>query len=139
MHIASRSHRSEHDRPEQRRSGGRRNGLATLVFEDNVATRGLARSAFVEGQNGKGIATGANHVHSVDNTGNPTQDGQTDVDQEVSTASVLQEDTQRRQDDGEDDLADIAVKSIPSVLLNGARIKGLVVRPADCAALGSSG
>jgi len=47
----------------------------------------------------------------VDNTGNPTQDGQTDVDQEVSTASVLQEDTQRRQDDGEDDLADITVES----------------------------
>src|SRR5690349_16724835 len=57
MHIASRSHRSEHDRPEQRRSGGRRIGLATLVFEDNVATSGLARSAFVEGQKGQGIAT----------------------------------------------------------------------------------
>jgi hypothetical protein len=47
----------------------------------------------------------------VDNTRNPTQDGQTDVDQEVSTTSALQEDTQRRQDDGEDDLADIAVQS----------------------------
>lgn len=78
------------------------------------------------------------HVHRVDNTGNPTQDGQTDVDQEVSAASALQEDTQRRQDDGEDDLADIAVKSISSVLLNGARMIGWAVRPADCAALGSS-
>jgi hypothetical protein len=46
----------------------------------------------------------------VDNTRNPTQDGQTDVDQEISTTSALQEDTQRRQDDGEDDLADIAVE-----------------------------
>lgn len=43
----------------------------------------------------------------MDDTGNPTQNGQTDVDQQVSTASALQEDTQRRQDDGEEDLADI--------------------------------
>jgi hypothetical protein len=107
--------------------------LAILVFEDNVATSGLARSAFVEGQKGQGIAAEADHVHSVDNTGNPTKDGQTDVDQEVSTASALQEDTQRRQDDGEDDLADITVKSISSVLLNDARMIGLAVRPADCA------
>jgi hypothetical protein len=110
-----------------------------LVFEDNVATSGLARSSFVEGQKGQGIAAGADHVHSVDNTGNPTQDGQTDVDQEVTTASALQEDTQRRQDDGEDDLADIAVKSISSALLNRARMIGLAVRPADRAALGSLG
>jgi hypothetical protein len=47
----------------------------------------------------------------VDDTGKPTQDGQTDVDQEVGTTSALQEDTQRRQDDGENDLADVTVKS----------------------------
>ncbi|KAL3704384.1 hypothetical protein TMatcc_010075 [Talaromyces marneffei ATCC 18224] len=37
-----------------------------------------------------------------------TQDGQTDVDEQVGTASALQEDTHWREDDGEDDLADIA-------------------------------
>lgn len=63
------------------------------------------------GKGGREIVARADHVHGVDNTGNPTQDGQTDVDQEVSTTSALQEDTQRRQDDGEDDLADIAVES----------------------------
>lgn len=59
----------------------------------------------------KRIVARADHVHGVDNTGNPTQDGQQDVDQEVSTTSALQEDTQGRQDDGEDDLADITVES----------------------------
>lgn len=47
----------------------------------------------------------------MDDTRDPTQDGQTDVDQEVSTTSALQEDTQRRQDDGEEDLADVPVES----------------------------
>lgn len=46
-------------------------------------------------------------VKSVDDTGNVTQDGEEDVDAEVSTASALQEDTHRRQDDGEDDLEDV--------------------------------
>ena len=55
---------------------------------------------------------GEDHVQGVDNTGNPTKDGQADVDQQVSTTSALQEDTQRRQDDGEDDLADIT--GVPS-------------------------
>lgn len=39
---------------------------------------------------------------------NVTQDGQQDVDEEVGVASALEEDTQRRQDDGEKDLADVA-------------------------------
>jgi hypothetical protein len=47
----------------------------------------------------------------VDDTRDPSQDGQTDVDQEVRTTSALQEDTQRRQDDGEDDLADVTIKN----------------------------
>lgn len=46
----------------------------------------------------------------MDDTGNPTQDGQTDVDEEVSATATLQEDTQRGQDDGEDDLADVTGK-----------------------------
>lgn len=43
----------------------------------------------------------------MDDTRNPTQNGQTDVDQEVRIASALQEDTQRRQDECKDELADI--------------------------------
>ena len=48
----------------------------------------------------------------MDDTGNPTQDGQTDVDEEVSATATLQEDTQRGQDDGEDDLADVTGKRL---------------------------
>jgi hypothetical protein len=33
---------------------------------------------------------------------NPTQDGETDVNKEVGTASSLKEDSQRRQEDGDD-------------------------------------
>jgi hypothetical protein len=40
--------------------------------------------------------------------GNVTQDGQQDVDEEISIAAALKEDTQRWQEDGEDDLADVA-------------------------------
>ena len=39
---------------------------------------------------------------------NVTEDGQQDVDEEISVASALEEDTQRRQDDGKEDLADVA-------------------------------
>lgn len=49
----------------------------------------------------------------MDDTRNVTQDGQTDVDEHIGTASALQEDTQRRQDDGEDDLADVAAARNP--------------------------
>jgi hypothetical protein len=35
-----------------------------------------------------------------------------DVDQEISSTSALQEDSQRGQDDGENDLADIAVQEV---------------------------
>lgn len=55
---------------------------------------------------------GSKHVHRVNDTGNPTQDGQTDVDQEIRAATTLQEDTQRGQDDGEDDLANVTRKGI---------------------------
>lgn len=47
-------------------------------------------------------------IQSVDDTGNVTQDGEQDVDAEVSTASSLQEDTDGWQDDGKNDLEDIA-------------------------------
>lgn len=44
----------------------------------------------------------------MDDTGHPAENRQTDVDEDISAASSLQEDTQRGQDEGEDDLADVA-------------------------------
>lgn len=43
---------------------------------------------------------------------NITKNCQQDVDQKVSTASALEEDTKRREDDGKNDLADIAMENI---------------------------
>lgn len=51
------------------------------------------------------------YIQSVDNTRDPTQNGQTDVDQQVSTTAALQEDTQRGEDDGKNDFADITMES----------------------------
>lgn len=44
----------------------------------------------------------------MDDTGNVTQNGQQDVDEEISIAATLEEDTQRREEDGKDDLDDVA-------------------------------
>jgi hypothetical protein len=43
----------------------------------------------------------------VDDTGNVTQAGQDDVDEEISAAAALEEYTERREEDGEDDLDDV--------------------------------
>lgn len=37
------------------------------------------------------------------------EDGQQNVDEEISTTSALKKDTERWEDDGENDLADIAI------------------------------
>ena len=50
------------------------------------------------------------NVQSVEDTGNVTQDSEEDVDEEVSSAAALEEDTQGREDDGKKDLADVAVR-----------------------------
>jgi len=41
-----------------------------------------------------------------------TKDGQQDVDEEVSTTTALEEDSERRQHDGADDLDDVAVVAL---------------------------
>lgn len=48
-----------------------------------------------------------NNVQSVDDTREVTKDGQQDVDEEVSAAATLEEDTDGRENDGKNDLADI--------------------------------
>jgi len=44
----------------------------------------------------------------VNDTGNVAKDGEEDVDQEIRAAATLEENTERREDDGKDDLADVA-------------------------------
>ena len=46
----------------------------------------------------------------MDDTGDVSKDGQADVDEQVGIAAALEEDAERREDDGEDDLADVAVR-----------------------------
>jgi hypothetical protein len=43
----------------------------------------------------------------VDDTRNVTKTGQQDVDEEVSAAAALEEDTNRWEDDGKENLADV--------------------------------
>lgn len=57
----------------------------------------------------------AGHIQSVDDTGNVTQDGEQDVDEQVGAASALEEDTQRWQEDGKEDLADVAVGALLAI------------------------
>jgi hypothetical protein len=47
------------------------------------------------------------NVDGVDDTRDPTQDRQTDVDEEISTTSSLKEDSKRGKNEGEDELANI--------------------------------
>ena len=49
------------------------------------------------------------NIQCVDDAGNVAQDCEQDVDEQVRAASALEEDTERWEDDGEDDLDDIAV------------------------------
>lgn len=55
-------------------------------------------------------------LQSVDDTGDITQDGEKDVDEEVTSTSTFEEDTQRWEDDGNDDFADVSVKLVVSAL-----------------------
>jgi len=47
-------------------------------------------------------------VKGVDDARNVAKDGQEDVDEEIGSAPALKEDAERREKNGEDDLADIA-------------------------------
>ena len=50
-----------------------------------------------------------NDLQSVDDTRDVAQDRQENVDEEIGIATAFEEDTKRWEDDGEDDLADIAM------------------------------
>lgn len=47
-------------------------------------------------------------VQRMDDAGDVTQDCEQDVDEEIGAAATLQENAERREDDGKDNLADIA-------------------------------
>jgi len=49
-----------------------------------------------------------NDIKGVDNAGDVSKDGEQNVDEKVGTAATLKEDSERREDDGKDDLADVA-------------------------------
>ena len=51
---------------------------------------------------------GWEYVQGVDDTWDVTKDSQQNVDEEVGAAATLEEDTEWWEDDGENDLADIA-------------------------------
>jgi hypothetical protein len=64
---------------------------------------------------------------------NITKNSQQDVDKEISIAAALEEDAQRWEDDGEQDLADVAVEMLAVVLMQYAKavqtylaVKGMV-------------
>ena len=51
----------------------------------------------------------ANDLQGMDDTRNITQYCQENVDEEIGIATALEENTKRREEDGEDDLADVAI------------------------------
>lgn len=53
----------------------------------------------------------------MDDTRNVTQYCQEDVDEEVGIATALEEDTEGREDDREDDLADVATVKAKLVMI----------------------
>ncbi len=52
------------------------------------------------------------YLQSMDDARDITQYRQEDVDEEVGIATALEEDTDGRQEDGEDDLDDVAARSV---------------------------
>lgn len=56
---------------------------------------------------GKTIAVGIRDLHSVDDSGDITQNRQTDVNEQVGAASSLEKHSQRGEENGEDELANI--------------------------------
>jgi len=49
-----------------------------------------------------------NDIKGVDDAGDVSKNGQQNVDEQVGTAATLKEDSERWEDDGKDDLADVA-------------------------------
>ena len=61
------------------------------------------------------------HLQGVDDSGNVTQYGQEDVDEKVGIATALEEDTKGWEEDGEDDLADVATVKATLIIYSSQR------------------
>ena len=62
-------------------------------------------------------------------TRNVAQDGEQDVDQEISAAAALEEHSDRGQEDGEDDLDDVSARAISMrALLSQGMMGELTIR-----------
>jgi len=93
---------------------GIRRGGAACVCRVGSAWRGvyscLIRNGWAKSKKkrfGGGLVL-ENDVEGVDDTGDVTQNCEEDVDAEIAAAALLEEDTKRREEDGEEDLADVA-------------------------------
>ena len=64
-----------------------------------------------------------NDVNGVDNTRNVPQNRQQDVDEEISIAAALEEHAQGRQEDGEDELDDVASGEGHCCVLSNYRVR----------------
>ena len=64
------------------------------------------------------------NVQCVDDTRNVAQDREQNVDEEVCIATSLEEDTERREDDGKNDLADVANDSVSALRMHCAEGHG---------------
>lgn len=57
----------------------------------------------------------------MDDAGNVTENGQEQVDEEVGAAATLEEDSERWEEDGEDDLDDVAVRLLLALRITSRR------------------
>jgi hypothetical protein len=93
-----------------RQAGGCSGGVTRLVFQDDVPVDFPLADCAVLCLRGAGRwwLNGGGDVQSVDDSGDVTEDGEEDVDEEVGAAAALEEDAEGGEEDGEDDLADVA-------------------------------
>jgi hypothetical protein len=70
-------------------------------------------------------------VQSMDDTRDITENGQANVNEQVGTTSALQEDAQWREDNGKDDLANVAVSREVSMSITPC-LQNEGVEPRSC-------
>ena len=93
--------------------GGAAGAAPCLILQDDVTVGRSAKvsKSFRRGRESFRRRDSCQDVQSVDYAGNITQDGQQNVDEEVGAAAALKEDSYGRQDNGKNDLANVAVDS----------------------------
>lgn len=74
-----------------------------MAWRENIITRRL-----VEFPSSSVALKLENNIESVDDTRDVTQNREQDVDEQIGAAATLEEDSQRREEDGKNDLEDVA-------------------------------